>query len=140
MADAPKILGVEMTPLGRCWMASFGLVWVSITVWDRNLCASAFINDRPVRDASAVPIPDCIAAIERELLKIREAIPEPDPCAATEIGSFLERLPDVWSRYQRGDLDREEFEGFVAECAESKRLAEFLGAKRAAIPEQKEEQ
>lgn len=74
MADAPKILGMAMARRADGWELQFGCITVSVSLWGSGKY-QAFIEDMCAQRASSIP--DCIAAIERELLKIREAIPEP---------------------------------------------------------------
>ncbi len=79
----PKVLGVEMTRRGTggsvCWFANFATAEATVEPTHEGvsleLCESwqATLHRRPLIWAASLS--DCIAAIERELLSIRNAIP-----------------------------------------------------------------
>lgn len=73
---APKVLGVEMCePYEGCFTVRFGHLTASVSVQPFNSCewvgrvAGSCVH-------LGGTLPDCIAAIERELLAIKSAIPD----------------------------------------------------------------
>jgi hypothetical protein len=79
---SPKVLGVEMAPRygRREYFCEFGRLEVSVTLWGSEKY-SAFLDATCVEHAA--PMSACIAAIERELLAIRAAIPSRGKSKAT---------------------------------------------------------
>lgn len=79
--STPRVLGVEtilrMTGPRRSWSCCFGILFVSITenggAPERPLCEGRIANKTIALNATRE---DAVAAIERDLLSIRSAIPE----------------------------------------------------------------
>jgi hypothetical protein len=76
--DPPKVLGVEMVPHGASWRLQFSQLDVALLTGygegGRGWCAT--VGDIYVAPSGRDTRGECIAAIERELLAIRAAIPE----------------------------------------------------------------
>jgi hypothetical protein len=73
MDDAPKILGMPMNPhAAGGWVAHYGCVFARLEPTHDGYRWEVAYKSGGSLDAAV-----CVAAIERELLKIREAIPEP---------------------------------------------------------------
>lgn len=70
----PKVLGVDMLFESHHWWLSFGSVRVGIGEYGDDKPRCATLGGRCI--AHQLSLPDCIAAIERELLAIKSAIPD----------------------------------------------------------------
>jgi len=89
VSDAPKVLGREMQQRGTRWLAKFGPLEYVIETAQPHIaegdCITWIYYDYATNGARCAgrsvpvvgPLHWCIEAIERELLSIREAIPEP---------------------------------------------------------------